>query len=174
MNRSRTGVSALFAAFALGVGSVPASACLVDVDEGLLDKAKAGADAARDTSAQSDAAYDGMPCGAARCQPPGQVCCAKQFGDPDIGNGVCSTRDLCESGDYFACTSPRDCVAAGLSESLCCAVHVRGAFNMTKCLSACDAMSATLCDPGGAPCASPRKCLPSPEFPKLFECVVPP
>ena len=167
----RPAACAAFVVFG-ALAMLPTSACLVDVDEGLLSHAR---DASLlDGDSESAAPYAGFPCGATHCQPPGQVCCAKQFGDPDVANGVCSTKDLCKSGDYFACTSPRDCHAAALPGTTCCAIHDRGAFNLTRCEAACDATSSTLCDPEGSACPSPRRCLPSPEFPKLFECLAPP
>jgi hypothetical protein len=182
MARERLGICARRwgrgAAIAGAFAVLPTAACLVDVDESLLTRARAAdastADARVDGAGEAAAPYNGLACGTTRCQPPGEVCCATQFGDPDVANGICSTSDLCKTGDYFACTSPRDCQAAGLANAACCAVHDRGAFNLTKCAATCDATSSILCDPAGTACTSPRRCLPSPEFPKLYECLVPP
>lgn len=164
-----------------GLFGVGLLACFVEVDETLIERAAVDA-AARDGGGASDAVvgvadgadgaepYPGLTCGKTFCTPPGEVCCATTFGDPDIANGACSTKDLCKSGDFFGCTSERDCAGAGLGDVLCCAVHVKGAFNLTKCASSCDATSSTLCDPKGSVCALGKRCLPSTEFPKLFEC----
>lgn len=164
-------------AAALGLVALGLVACLVDVDESLIDKAAAArADAAKG-DASSDAAagdadvYLGLACGKTFCRPPGQVCCATKFGDPDIANGICSTKDLCETGDYFGCESARDCEKSGLGNLLCCAVHDKGAFNLTKCAATCDSTSSVLCDPNApAPCAAGQRCTPSTEFPSLYEC----
>lgn len=175
-------IAAASAALATGL-----LACFVDVDETLIDKAAqrdaqseasadgspANGDAAVDAGADADV-YQGLACGKTFCRPPGQVCCATKFGDPDIANGICSTKDLCESGDYFGCESARDCEKSGLGNLLCCAVHDRGAFNLTKCAATCDATSSILCDPNAAvPCATGQRCTPSTEFPSLYECVTP-
>ncbi len=141
-------------------------ACLVDVDESKLHPADAGSDVGGDEAV----AYVGMPCGIANCQPPGQVCCASVYGDPDIGHGACSTSALCQTGDFFRCIGPRDCQAAMLPSALCCAVHERGAWTKTMCAETCEATTSILCDPNGASCPGASRCLPSSEFPKLFGC----
>lgn len=155
-----------------------ALACLVDVDERLIDRARVDAaalDARGDGSgAASDGGpYRGMPCGAGYCAPPGQVCCATTFGDPDITHGKCTSSDLCDTGDFFRCTSPRDCAAAGLGTTLCCVVREKGAFTKTQCASTCDNATGGLCDPNGTPCPSTQSCRPSVEFQNLFECGAP-
>lgn len=175
-------------ALALVVASVAcgALACLVDVDETLLDRASvdaASTDAQTDQGSNGDSdsgdggsdaePYRGMPCGTGFCTPPSEVCCATTFGDPDITHGKCTSSALCDTGDYFGCTSPRDCAAGGLGTTLCCVVRQKGAFTKTRCVSTCDDATGGLCDPNGTPCPSPQTCRPSVEFRDLFECGAP-
>jgi hypothetical protein len=174
---------------AVGVVSALAifvGACLVSVDESKLDAKSADAggdvatsDASSDATADAitaiDAApYVGMSCGTSFCKPPGEVCCATTDGDPDISHGQCSTSDLCQTGDYFGCESELDCAESGYGSALCCIVHDGDAFNITKCAATCASGNSQLCDPAGNACPVGRECLASPEFPALYECLVPP
>lgn len=151
-------------------------ACLVSVDESLIDTKTDAAAPASDAGAEADAPlpYLGLPCGKGHCTRTGQVCCATTFGDPDIANGSCTTSSLCESGDWFACTSARDCREQGLGDVYCCAVLLKGAFNVTKCASTCASPDVVLCDAAAPRCPTGLQCLPSTRFPALHECAAPP
>src|SRR5262249_32961948 len=131
---------------ALPVALLP-TACLLELDASKLHPANvdASADAASasitDGAAEAQPPYLGLACNTTHCPMPGHVCCASTFGDPDYGNGACSTEDQCQTGDYFVCESPRDC--DGLPA--CCVVRLPGgAFTKTKCASSCDANGTTL------------------------------
>lgn len=180
-------------AIAIGVTWVSA-ACFVDVDEGLIDEAarkrdaQSAADGTSDALALSDVVtvdavasdanvieagpYPGLTCGSTFCTPPGEVCCTKTFGDPDIRNGACSTRSLCQTGDWFACATARDCSQAGLGDQQCCVVRASGAFTKTECAATCKTDQDTLCANDGKPCPGTSTCAPSTEFPSLFQCRV--
>jgi hypothetical protein len=159
---------------------VAAGACLVEVDESLVDRprdggvdATTGGDGGKDAGVDAGP-YPGLACGTSHCTRTGQVCCATTFGDPDIANGTCTTKDLCESGDYFGCTSARDCRESGLGDVTCCAAIVKGAFNLTRCASTCTAPDVVLCEQATPRCPGAQECLPSTRFPSLFECMAPP
>jgi hypothetical protein len=166
--------------------------CFVDIDESLLNP-EAGADgtldapdtasdagdagntgdAAGDGSADADVldVYLGVPCGDGPCAPPVSVCCATSFGDPDYRRGECSTRNDCQTGDYFACTNGRDCAYTGSAGPRCCIVRLPGgAWTQTACMDACDA--GALCGPSEPlACPAGQTCRASLDFPVLFECL---
>jgi hypothetical protein len=142
-----------------------AAGCFVGIDEGLLRP---------DAGAATDAGYAGVPCGDAACAPPVSVCCASTFGDTDYRRGACSTRDDCASGDYFACTSGRDCAYAASAGARCCVVRLSGgAFTQTACRDDCGGDD-ELCAPGASPaCPANGVCRASLELPLLFQCARP-
>jgi hypothetical protein len=177
---SRT-ARALAAALAIGASSALAAACFVDIDERLLTADASAPHPPADASpsdASTDGAADAGParvrCGDAACDPPVSVCCASSFGDTDYRRGACSTRDRCQTGDYFACTRALDCAYPGAAGPLCCIVRLAGgAFTQTVCAAGCDGGDA-LCDPGdGVPCPAGGACRASLEFPVLDQCAPP-
>ena len=170
---------------AVGAGALAAvvgfeAACLIDVDESLLDRRAATVDAggpredAPDVGA-SEAAVPGMPCGTSVCSPLNAICCTGRFSETDRTKGACvpaSRKDTdCQSGDWWECMRPSDC-AGGASTLRCCAnAHTGGGFSKALCGGACDATATELCDPSApSPCAGGGRCIPSPGFPGLYEC----
>ena len=185
LRRWRASFLALAGLAALAAGSLGAVllACLVDVDESLLDKADArsdapaGADASPEASADGAAqeagtpdAYAGMPCGAGHCLPPDQVCCTATFSNPDRRLGSCSHAADCETGDYWECMTPLDCAHAGRPPVCCANQFSGGGFSKALCQTSCAANATILCDPSAPSCTPPASCLPSPTFVDQYEC----
>jgi hypothetical protein len=147
-------------------------ACLLEIDRNKLHPAAVDAGGPSEAGADAGAApapYLGLACGNGHCDGgSGHVCCASTYGDPDYGNGACSTKDQCRTGDFFVCESPRDC--DGLPA--CCVVRLKGgAFTSTSCAAACAAGATRLCDPSSnGSCPPGTTCRPSSEFPNLSEC----
>jgi hypothetical protein len=158
-------------------------ACLVSVDESLVDRATApkeagvseagtsGGDAA--AAAPEASVYAGMPCGkSGHCFPSaGQVCCTGGDGDPAFGNGSCGKDQDCQTGDFFRCMGPADCADALGQPAVCCATDFSGGgFSNSSCKAACAAGDVELCDPQGPACPTPRTCTSSAEYVGLHAC----
>lgn len=158
------------------IGSCLLAACLVDVDESLLDGVDAKTDAPHEGGSPDSAPdggvpeYTGMPCGTGHCMPPQQVCCTGGFGNPKRSEGSCTTENDCESGDFWECMNPADCAHAG-RPPVCCANHFQGGgFSKARCETTCGANATVLCNPGTPSCTPPAHCVASTEFDDLFEC----
>jgi hypothetical protein len=149
------------------------AACLLEIDPEKLHSVPAPADAGAPSEAglgvaEAATPYLGLACGKDHCEGSGHVCCASTYGDPDYSHGTCSTKDLCQTGDYFACESARDCSG----EPACCVVRLKGgSFTSTTCAPDCAAGATRLCDAASeGSCPAGTTCRQSSEFPNLSEC----
>jgi hypothetical protein len=171
-------------ALAVIVVTCASPACLVTVDESLVDKATGpsttaarpndGGAAEAGDAAPEASVYAGMACGkGGHCFPSaGQVCCTGSDGDPNPANGSCGNAPDCQTGDFFRCMGPADCADAVLNgPAICCATDFSGGgFSRSGCKAACVAGDVELCDPNGPVCPTPRTCRPSTEYVGLYAC----
>jgi hypothetical protein len=191
----RAAIVTIAVAFGAAIALLASAACLVTVDESLVDKARTngpnspdaaveggvteagsadagGVDAGSVDAASEASVYAGMPCGTQRCFPStGQVCCTGSNGDPDPSHGSCGKSADCRTGDFFGCMGPADCADATGQPPVCCASDFSGGgFSHSSCKTACTGTDVELCDPARSVCPSPRVCVASTEYVGLHAC----